>query len=106
MAIAANGEILIAEIKSSVADFRADRKWQDYLGFADRYFFAVDPDFPAEILPETEGLIIADAFGGEIVREAQHRSVAGSRRRSLLLRFARMAALRLNDANDPRGYRL
>ena len=34
------GEIWIVEIKSSVADFRADQKWTDYRLHCDRLFFA------------------------------------------------------------------
>ena len=62
--------ITIVEVKSGRADFLADRKWQAYLGFCDRFYFAVDRDFPAALLPAGEGLIVADRFAGEIVREA------------------------------------
>ena len=40
VALDAGGEIWIVEIKSSVADFRADQKWQDYRAHCDRLFFA------------------------------------------------------------------
>src|SRR4051812_49841300 len=62
MAIDRRGEILVVEIKSSVADFRADRKWQDYLEFCDRFAFAVAPDFPQALLPAEVGLMVADAY--------------------------------------------
>ncbi len=68
--------ITIVEVKSGRADFLADRKWQAYLGFCDRFYFAVDRDFPLELLPESEGLILADRFGGEIVREAPLRPLS------------------------------
>ena len=40
-ALGADGEIWIVEIKSSVADFRADQQWQDYRLHCDRLFFAI-----------------------------------------------------------------
>jgi hypothetical protein len=88
--------ITIVEVKSGRADFMADRKWQGYLAFCDRYYFAVDRDFPLAILPQREGLILADRFAGEIVRESQHRPLGAARRKAMLLRFARAAAIRLN----------
>lgn len=95
MALARDGEIWIVEVKSSVADYRSDSKWGDYLEFCDRYFFAVPPDFPAELIPAECGLIVADAFGGEIVRHAPAERLAAARRKAVTLRFARMAAARL-----------
>lgn len=105
MGVAENGEIMIVEIKSCLADFRSDRKWPDYLAYADRFYFAVDQAFPSDVLPIEEGLIMADSFGGAILREARQRPMASARRRSLLLRFARMAAGRLHGIDDPQGYR-
>ena len=89
------GKITIAEIKSCQADFDADQKWPDYLDYCDRYYFAVDPDFPAHILPAEEGLILADAYGAAIKRPSIERSLAAARRKAVTLRFARQAALRL-----------
>jgi hypothetical protein len=93
--IGRDGRVHVVEIKSSRADFRADRKWQDYLGFADFFYFAVAADFPRDLLPEAEGLILADRFGAEIVRPAAHRPLPAARRKALTLRFARTAASRL-----------
>jgi hypothetical protein len=87
--------ITIVEVKSCRADFVADRKWQAYLAFCDRFYFAVDRDFPAALLPAGEGLIVADRFAGEIVREAPLRPLGAARRKAMLLRFARLAAVRL-----------
>lgn len=101
MALAPDGRFTAVEVKSCRADFLSDRKWPDYLGFADRFYFAVAPDFPVEILPPGEGLILADRFAASLIRPACERSVAPGRRRSLLLRFARTAALRLQGAADP-----
>lgn len=88
------GRIAIAEIKSCQADYDADSKWEDYLPFCDLYFFAVAEDFPRGILPEGEGLIVADGFGGAVTREAPERPLAAARRKALTLRFARQAAAR------------
>lgn len=93
--IGRDGLVHVVEIKSSRADFRCDRKWPDYLDFADFFYFAVDTDFPLHLLPEAEGLILADRFGGEIVRPARHRPLPATRRKALTLRFARTAASRL-----------
>jgi len=90
------GKITIAEVKSCRADFECDQKWPDYLEFCDRYFFAVEPGFPVEILPEDEGLILADAFGAAIKRPSIDRSMVAARRKAVTLRFARQAARRLN----------
>ena len=101
MAIGPKGEIWIVECKSSRADFAADAKWQGYLEWSDRYFWAVDADFPVDLLPPDTGLIIADAFGAEVVRMPDPTPVAPARRKALTLRFARCAASRLNFARDP-----
>ncbi|MBU2581606.1 MAG: MmcB family DNA repair protein [Alphaproteobacteria bacterium] len=95
------GELWIMEIKSSVADFRADNKWRDYQEFCDRFFFAVAPDFPVEILPAETGLVLADRFGGEIGRRAEQVPLPAARRKALTLLFARTAAARLSYLHDP-----
>lgn len=101
LALAPDGCFCIVEIKSCRQDFLSDGKWPDYLGFADRFYFAVAPGFPLPLLPEAEGLILADRFEGELLRPAQLRPLAPARRRALLLRFARTAALRLQGLADP-----
>lgn len=90
-----SGRVLIAEVKSCRADFDADAKWGDYLGFCDAFYFAVARDFPIDLLPASEGLIIADAFGGAVVRGAPERPLAPARRKAVTLRYARQAAQRL-----------
>jgi hypothetical protein len=84
----------VVEVKSSLADFTADAKWEEYLPFCDRFFFAVPLDFPIEILPTEAGLIVADAYGAAIERPAAEGTMNGARRKSLTLRFARLAAER------------
>ena len=97
------GDIWILEIKSSVADFRADRKWPGYRDFCDRFFFAVPPDFPQELLPEDAGIVLADGFGAAMLRGAPMHRLAGARRKAVMLRFAHMAAARLHSLADPHG---
>ncbi|WP_112662133.1 MmcB family DNA repair protein [Microvirga flavescens] len=101
MALAPDGGLVIVEIKSSIADFRADRKWPDYAEFCDRFYFAVPETVPVEILPEDRGLIVADSFGAAIMREAGHHPLSGARRKAVTLRFARAAASVLHALADP-----
>jgi len=97
------GEIWIVEIKSSIEDFRADGKWMDYRAHCDRLFFATTMEVPCEIFPKDTGLIVADAFGAQIVCEAPEHRLHGSTRKSMMLIFARCAALRLQSLADPQG---
>lgn len=94
MGLGPRGEFVIVEIKSGAADFRADGKWPEYFDWCDRYFFAVSERFPRHLIPEETGLIIADGFGGAIVRESPVKPLAPARRKSVMLRFARTAAER------------
>jgi hypothetical protein len=103
VAIGAGGDIWIVEIKSSVADFRADQKWMDYRRHCDRLFFATTLNVPCEIFPQDTGLIVADAFGASIHCEAPEHRLHASTRRTVLLAFARAAALRLAALADPEG---
>jgi hypothetical protein len=91
----------IFKIKSSVADFRADAKWRDYRAHCDRLIFAIPETVPIEITPEDAGLILADAFGAEILRQAPEHRMAAATRRAVLMRFARAAAHRLHRLSDP-----
>lgn len=101
MGLGPKGEIWIVECKSSRADFVTDRKWQGYLEWADRFFFAVDAAFPVDILPVEAGLIMADAYDGEILRMPASAPLAGARRKVMVQKFARHAALRLHALRDP-----
>jgi hypothetical protein len=94
MALGPKGQIFIVEVKSGIEDFRVDLKWPEYRPYCDIFAFAVAPEFPRAILPEEPGLIVADGFGGAILREAPLEGLAGARRRALTLAFARLAALR------------
>jgi hypothetical protein len=103
VALGHSGDIWIVEIKSSIADFRADQKWMDYRLHCDRLFFATTLEVPCEVFPKDTGLIVADAFGASIVCAApEHRLTAATRKR-MMLRFAHAAALRLQALADPAG---
>lgn len=103
VALGGDGEIIIVEIKSSVADFRADQKWMDYRRHCDRLFFATHAGVPCDIFPAEAGLIVADAFGAAIVSEAPEERIPAATRRAVTLRFAHAAALRLQAVADPQG---
>ena len=103
VALDAGGEIWIVEIKSSVADFRADQKWQDYRAHCDRLFFATHLEVPCEIFPPDTGLIVADAFGAEFKCQAPEYRLPAATRKSMMLTIARAAALRLQSLADPTG---
>ncbi|MDC1228453.1 MmcB family DNA repair protein [Octadecabacter sp.] len=105
MALGPKGEVWIVECKSSRADFQSDHKWQGYLEWCDRFFWAVDGDFPTELLPDGTGLIIADAYDGEVVRMAPEDKLPAARRKVMVQKFARTAALRLQGLRDPDGMR-
>jgi hypothetical protein len=97
MALTQKGEIWIVETKSCLADYACDAKWPDYLDYCDRFFFGVTEAFPRQLIPEEAGLIVADGFGGAILRESPVRPLAGARRKAVTLNFARLAAHRLAD---------
>jgi hypothetical protein len=97
MAITASGEIWIVETKSCEADYACDAKWPEYVEFCDRFFFGVTEEFPRALIPEEAGLIVADGFGGAILRDSPLRSLVGARRKAVTLLFARFAALRLTQ---------
>ena len=101
MALGPKGEVWIVECKSSRADFASDHKWQGYLEWADRFFWAVDEHFPTDLLPEDSGLIIGDAYGAEIIRMPDETKLAAARRKVMIQKFAFHAARRLHILRDP-----
>jgi hypothetical protein len=101
LALGRDGSLLIVEVKSSVADFRSDRKWPDYRHFCDRLAFAVPADFPQPLIPADCGLIVADPFGAHVLREGETTKLAAARRKALTLRSARIAASRMQRLLDP-----
>ena len=94
MALGPRGEIAIVEVKSGLLDYRTDRKWGEYGPYCDAFSFAVAPEFPRSILPDEPGLIVADAFGGAVLRDPPATPLAPARRKALTLAFARLAATR------------
>ncbi|SFQ96073.1 MmcB family DNA repair protein [Poseidonocella sedimentorum] len=101
MALGPKGEIWIVECKSSRADFMSDGKWEGYLPWCDRYFWAVDAAFPTDLLPEGTGLMIADAYDAEILRFGEETQLAPARRKKLTQKIATHAARRLQILRDP-----
>ena len=106
MALGPDGALVIVEVKSSVADFRADRKWPAYRAWCDKLYFAVPEGFPLELIPLECGLMRADGFGAAFLREPQDHKLVPARRRAVQLRFARLAAARLYRINDPGAFDL
>lgn len=102
MAVNGKGRIVIVEVKTSAEDFRADKKWHDYLEYCDGFYFGVPAKFPVDMLPGDQGLMIADRYGGSVVRHGPETRIAAARRKILILRLARIVARRLRDLRDPR----
>jgi hypothetical protein len=98
MAMGPKGEIVIVEVKSCLQDFATDQKWPEYAPYCDRFYFAVDCDFPKERLPEACGMMVCDGFGGAILRECEAAALNAARRKAVTLSFARLAAARLMRA--------
>ncbi|MET4685496.1 DNA repair putative endonuclease MmcB [Brevundimonas faecalis] len=94
MALGPKGDVIICEVKSGIDDYRVDRKWHEYGPFCDAFYFAVVPEFPQAVLPDEPGLIVADGFGGAVVRDAPVALLAPARRKALTLAFARLGAFR------------
>lgn len=95
MGLSVQGAIWIVETKSCVEDFTVDQKWPDYREYCDRFYFGVTESFPQLLIPEDVGLIVADGFGGAIIRDAPVHALAPARRKAVTLMFARLAAHRL-----------
>jgi hypothetical protein len=96
------GTILMVEVKSTPEDFRGDAKWLEYVPYCDGFSFAVPPHFPWQILPDTCGVVMADAHSAAVLREAPQHRLHASRRKALTLRFALAAGQRLSSVIDPR----
>jgi hypothetical protein len=100
LGVGPKGEIWIVEIKSSVIDYRVDAKWPDYKDYCDRFYFAAPPELAATF-PESEGLIVADAHGAEILRPAEDFALPSARRRAMMLKLVRLGADRVHQLMDP-----
>ena len=65
--------------------------------FLDKSYAQLDALIPADT-----GLIVADRYGGELVRHPVEMRLAPARRKAMTLAFARLAAARLSRTIDPR----
>lgn len=101
LGVGRRGELWIVEIKSSLEDFRVDQKWHEYKDFCDRFFFAKPPELDAAIFPESEGLIVADGHGAEVIRPAEDDPLPAARRKAMMLKLARLGADRIHTLMDP-----
>ena len=104
VALNERGDIWIVEIKSSVEDLRADRKWEDYRAHCDRLFFAFTQALPCEIFPDNTGLIVADAYGAHMLCDAPEHRLPAPTRKLMMVRFGLAAAGRINRLIDPQGH--
>ncbi|MBV8925422.1 MAG: MmcB family DNA repair protein [Bradyrhizobium sp.] len=104
VALNERGDIWIVEIKSSVGDLRADHKWEDYRAHCDRLFFAFTQQLPPEIFPKDTGLIVADAYGADMLCDAPEHRLPAPTRKLMTVRFGMAAALRINRLIDPQGH--
>lgn len=102
LALGGDGALWVVEVKSCAADFLSDGKWMEYLEYCDAFTFAVPPDFPLEILPADQGLIVADDYEAAILRPPAVRPrLHASRRKAVTHLFATTAARRLRGLLDP-----
>jgi hypothetical protein len=103
MALRPDDHFVCIEVKSGLRDFLADHKWETYRDYADALYFAVDIDFPSDMLPNDIGLIVVADGIAELIHEAPSHPITPARRRALLRRFAILAAARLAALEDPAG---
>ncbi|MBB4314502.1 MmcB family DNA repair protein [Roseospira marina] len=101
VALDPDGQVVLVEVKSALADYRADGKWREYLPYCDVFAFAVADTFPIDVLPPECGLLVADPWGAEVVRLMALAPLHPARRRAMTLRFARLAGERLHRLLDP-----
>lgn len=101
LALRPDGCFVVVEVKSCARDFLSDLKWPEYRDYCDQLFFAVDLDFPRELLPAEAGLLVADGADAAMLRDAPQHRLAPARRRALLHRYAVVAAGRLAALSDP-----
>lgn len=103
LALRADGGFACIEVKSGLRDFQTDVKWPEYRHYADALYFAVDDEFPLDLLPAETGWIVSCGREAELIREAPAHPLTSARRRALLHRFATLAARRLASRDDPEG---
>jgi hypothetical protein len=103
LALSTGGDFVCIEIKSGLRDFQVDQKWWEYREFSDQLLFAVDLDFPSDLLPRETGLIVVAEQNAELIREAPEHRLSAARRTALLRRWAVLAGTRLALLEDPAG---
>ena len=103
LGVGPRGEIWIVEIKSSLIDYRVDGKWPNYKDFCDRFFFAKPPELDPDIFPASEGLMVGDGHDAAILRMAGEEPLPGARRKTVMLKLARLGADRIHTLMDPDG---
>lgn len=103
LALQPDGRFVVIEVKSCARDFLSDAKWPEYRDYCDRLYFAVDLDFPREIIPDEVGLLVADGHDATLLRDAPAHALSPARRKALLHRYAVTAAGRLAALQDPAG---
>lgn len=101
MAIDRKGLVWVIEVKSSLADFRSDRKWPEYGDYCDCFAFAVAPEFPLEVLPPGIGLFVSDGFDADLLTPPVVTPLPAARRKAVTLRYALTAAARLGQIEAP-----
>src|SRR3954466_12205358 len=103
LALQPGGGFACIEVKSCLRDYLSDAKWTEYQPFCDQFFFAVDCDFPQQVLPPETGLIVCADREADILRETAAIRLPAPRRKALMERFAWLAAGRLAAIEDPMG---
>ncbi len=101
MALDSSGLLTIVEVKTTLADYRYDNKWPEYLPYCDAFYFAVAENFDRVVLPDGVGVMVADRYGAAVVTPSAEFKMAPARRKALTLRFARTAGRRLMRLDEP-----
>ena len=95
------GWIIIIEIKSSPEDFLSDKKWGEYIDWADQFYFGVAYNFPISILPKEHGIITTDGFDVYQAQPSPIHKLNGSRRNNLICKMAKASMRRIEqERND------
>ena len=95
------GWIIIIEIKSSPEDFLSDKKWSEYIEWADQFYFGVAHNFPIGILPKEHGIITTDGFDVYQAQPSPVQKINGSRRNNLIRKIAKASMRRIEqERND------
>ena len=94
------GWIIIIEIKSSPEDFLSDKKWGEYIDWADQFYFGVAHNFPISILPKEHGIITTDGFDVYQAQPSPIHKLNGSRRNNLICKMAKASMRRIEQERN------